>query len=78
MRALEGLWKNCVFIRKFLVNRREKKDLETFLMLILTGKNLFSPGTFHQLSTSDEKILLLTGKFEKAYLVRNFFRLPER
>ena len=27
----------------------------------------------HQLSISDEKILLLTGKIEKAYLVATFF-----
>ena len=31
----EGLWKNVVFVSKFLVYRGEIKGSETFLMLIL-------------------------------------------
>ena len=43
--------------------RGKIKDSET-LMLIL--------------SISDKKVFLLTGKIEKADLVRNFFCFPER
>ena len=58
----EGLWKNCVFVLKFLVSRGEIKFSETFLMLILSEKRLILHQniTVHQLSISDEKMLLLT------------------
>ena len=36
----EGLWKNCVFVSKFLVCRGELKGSETLLMLILSEKRL--------------------------------------
>ena len=36
----EGLWKNCVFVSKFLVTRGEIKGSETFLMFILSEKIL--------------------------------------
>ena len=39
-------------------------------MLILSEKNWFFRRTLHQLFTSDEKMLLPTGKIDKAYLGR--------
>ena len=46
-------------------------------MTILSEKRLILHIT-HQLPISDEKMLLLSWKSEEAYLVRNFFCLPER
>ena len=48
-------------------------------MLILSEKN-DSPRELYrdQLKVSDEKMLLLTEKIEKAYLVPNLFCVPER
>ena len=36
----EGLWKNCVFVSKFLVYHGEIKGSETLSMLILSKKRM--------------------------------------
>ena len=67
-----------VFVSKFFVCRGELKGSETLLMLILSEKDWLSTRTLHRLYISDEKMSLITGKIEKAYLAHNFFYFPER
>ena len=63
----EGLW---VFVFRV---RREMKGWETSDVNFVRKKSCFSTRKLHKLSIIDEKMLLLTGKIEKAYLVRNLF-----
>jgi len=49
------------------------KGSETFFRLILSEKNRFPTEAIHQLSISEVKMLLLSGKIGKAYKVLNFF-----
>ena len=65
---------NVSSYRNFLYTVWEIKGLGTFFRLILSEKkNRFSGQTIHHLSMSDVKMLLLTGKVEKASKVRDFF-----
>ena len=70
-RLLRGLQKNCAMVPNFLVYREEIK------ILILSKKRLILHENITPVSIRDEKMLLLTGKIEKACLVCNCFCLCE-
>ena len=56
----EGLCWNCIFVRKFIVYCGENLNVNLSKTI-----NWFYTRTLHQLSISDEEMLLLTGKIEK-------------